>query len=145
MGDWKRIETQNDIDALMRLVRGFHDTCLVSASFKTGQYVDASGAMALSYAPETYELTITLHSQWTKMPLELRFTGVHKASLTGYDQRDDGIIYDAHLAFHEDVPGTEGKRLIVWADWADFSPGKSDIDDLTSFVYAESLSWRETE
>lgn len=145
MGDWKRIETQNDIDELMGLARGFHDTCLVSASFKTGQYVDTSGAMASSCAPETYELTITLHSQWTKKPLELRFTGMHKTSLTGYDQRSDGIIYDAHLAFHEDVPGAEGKKLIVWADWVDFSPGKSDIDDLTSFVYAECLIWRETE
>ncbi len=145
MGDWKRIETQNDINELMGHMGGFHDSCLVSADFKTGKYVDASGAMFLSYVPETYMLTLTVHNQWTKKPLELRFTGVYKVNLTGFNQRDDGIIYDAHLAFHEDVPQAPGKRLIVWADWEDFSPGETDMDGLTSFVYAESLTWRETE
>ncbi len=145
MGDWKRIETRDDIDELMERVGGFHDSCLVSASFQTGKYVDASGAMFLSYTPETYEATLTVHNQWTKKPLDLRFTGVYKVNLTGYHEKDDGIIYDAHLAFHEDVPQAPGKRLIVWADWEPFSPGETDIDDLTSYVYAESLSWRERE
>ena len=145
MAEWKRIEDQAGIDALMGRVAGFHDSCVVSARFTTGKYVDEKGAMYLSFKPETYVLLLEIHSQWSKKSLEMLFTGVYKVNLAGYSEKGDGIIFDAHLAYHEDVPGAEGKKLIVWADWADFVPGETDIDDSTTYIYAESLSWREKE
>ncbi len=145
MNEWKNVKTDGDIEELMDRMGWFHDTCVKSATFKTGKYVDKDGTMFLSYEAKTYTLLLTIHSQWTKKPLEMLFTGVYKANLTGYSEKDDGIIFDAHLAFHEDVPGAEGKKLIVWADWEGFQPEKTEPNDTTTYIFAEGLSWREIE
>ena len=45
MGDWHKVELQEDIDFLMETYGGFHDSCIVSLSFQSGAFVDNDMAM----------------------------------------------------------------------------------------------------
>ena len=42
---WVEITDNNDIDALMEKYAGFHDSCIISISYQSGNYVDERGAM----------------------------------------------------------------------------------------------------
>lgn len=39
MGNWHSIDTQNDIDVLVGTYGDFHDSCIVSANFQSGNSV----------------------------------------------------------------------------------------------------------
>ena len=75
--------------------------------------------------PEKFVLHMVFHSQWEAGAVELCFEGVRRFHIVGLEDNYMKDIYDAYLAFRENLLPTghgAGSRVIIWADWADFVP-----------------------
>lgn len=128
------VKNDSDIDRLMEEYGGFHDTCIVSVSYRSGASVDENGAMRDGNADE-HTLSLILHSQWSK-PIVLTFSGVRAVQIAGFRERYFCNIDEAYIAFRTDLLGkTRDDRLIVWADWGDLNN-----KDCT-YVIAEKIFW----
>ncbi len=145
---WNEIKNENDIESLMGEYGGFHDSCIVSVNYQSGAYVDDNGGMANGELLE-HSVEIVLHSQWNN-PIELRFIGVRKCSIVGWQDNYFCDIFGAYLSFHTDLLGkTRDDKLIVWADYENFNPTNYIEEKLISpnaanctYIIAEKLLWR---
>lgn len=145
---WNEIKNEADIEALMNEYSGFHDSCIVSVNYSSGAYVDDNGGMSDGESTE-HRVIIILHSQWDD-PVELKFTGVRKCSIVGWQENYFCDIFGAYLNFRTDLLGkTRDDRLIVWADNGGFDPADYKEEKLISmngsdctYVVAEKLFWR---
>ncbi len=127
------IRTERDIDRLMEEYAGFHDSCIVSASYRSGASVDERGGMSDGNADE-HTLSLTLHSQCIK-PIELTFSGVRAVHILGFQENCFCNIYEAYIAFRTDLLGkTRDDRLIVWSD-------RGKLDEKETYVIAEKMYW----
>ena len=146
MNNWNEITSSVDINYLLDQYGGFHDSCLVEMFYRSGYSVQENGAMVLG-SLDDHELHMIFHSQWYKQPLELCFNGVRKCNLVGFESYFSADILDCHLAYHDDLLTGRDDPLIVWADFAGFSPTLYSRDKLlhepdATFVIAEKLKWR---
>ena len=146
MNSWNIISSPDDINNLLESYGGFHDSCLVSVSYRSGTHVTNENAM--SFGPSNaFELYMTFHSQWYKKPLELFFTGVRRCSIVGFQNNYFSEILDCYLTYHTDLFAGRDEQLIVWADFAGFSPSSESHEKVlhepaTTYVIAEQLKWR---
>ena len=145
---WKEVKTDADIEELMQTCLGFHDSCVVSATYVSGDRVDEKGAMWFGDALEGHSLNILFDSQWEPHRFELCFQGVRRMRLIGAQDNYLNNIYEAYLQFHEEILPCRyraSKRVIVWSDHAEFTL-KDAEDGLAepgiSYVIAASLRWR---
>ena len=147
MNDWKQVETTEDIDELLQTFHGFHDSCITSIRYESGNYVDKDGSMIFAGIHD-YELHMIFQSQWDPQTVELCFNGVRQLFLVGLEDNYNNDIYDAYLGFQNDLFPSRfrgPKRMIVWADDSGF-----DIHDMTgdliepavTYVIANTLKWR---
>lgn len=143
MSRWQKIASQNDIDELLSFYVGFHDSCIVSANYQSGAFVDEKGAMGNGDADQ-HELLVVFHSQW-KPQIELCFTGLRQLHLAGWQENYFCDIFGAHLSFYDSLlPGTPS-RVIVWSDNESF-----DVQNLAfairepsdTYIVANALKWR---
>ena len=96
-----------------------------------------------------HSVEMILHSQCNK-PIELRFTGVRKCNIVGWEDNYFCDIFGAYLSFHSDLLGkTRDDKLIVWVDWEGFNPQNYTEEKTLStngkhstYVIAEKLLWR---
>ena len=96
---WNEIKNEIDIENLMNEYSGFHDSCIVSINYHSGAFVNDKGAMANGRLLE-HSVEMILHSQCNK-PIELRFTGVRKCNIVGWEDNYSCNIFGAYLlAFH---------------------------------------------
>ena len=145
---WNEIKNEIDIENLMEEYCGFHDSCIVSINYQSGAFVDDKGAMAFGGLFDR-SIEMVLHSQCNK-PIELRFTGVRKCNIVGWEDNYFCDIFGAYLNFHSDLLGkTRDDKLILWADWDGFNPIKyteetpiSTNGNSSTYVIAEKLFWR---
>lgn len=142
--EWKTIISQYDINELFEKAYGFHDSCIITANYRTGYKVDSDKTMHFGSESE-HELIILFQSQWQPKNIELRFIGVRKTHLTGFQDNYTNELYDAYLKFHSFIlPGSK-EKLIVRADTDLFSI--DNIEDPIqeqsySYVIANELKWR---
>ena len=148
MSNWKEILTQNDIDEIMNIYGGFHDSCIVSLEYKSGIYVDNERSMHFDGLNKCGVL-LTFHSQWNEKPLELYFGGVRKMFVQGLMDNYTNEILDASIKFYDGLlPHNYSmpERVIVWSDNYDFdaetdaSSAKDEPCD--TYIIANSLKWR---
>lgn len=144
---WVEISDKDGIDSLMEKYAGFHDSCIISISYQSGNYVDERGAMGCGDL-NGHTLSMIIKSQWSK-PLELCFSGVRKCNITGFRDSYFCDIFGAMLEFRTDLLGkTRDDRLIVWADCDGFDPltyrEKYPLNNgyETTYIIAEKLSYR---
>ncbi len=141
----REITEERDIQERMRLCAGFHDSCIVSAGYSSGAFVDESNGMG-NGEPLEHTLELVLHSQLCR-PIKLLFKGVRKFSVIGWRDNYFCDIFGAYLAFHSDLLGRcRDDRLIVWSDSESFDPSLYAEDSLLSsrgstYVVAEKLFW----
>lgn len=100
MSEWKEISSQKDIDELLNTYHGFHDSCIVSVNYQSGASVDDKGTMYFGNVAQ-HELFVVFHSQWEPGTIELRFAGLRRLHLVGWQDRYLCNIFDAHLAFYD--------------------------------------------
>ena len=145
---WNEIKDRIDIESLMGEYGGFHDSCIVSINYHSGASVDNNGAMANGGLLE-HSVEMVLHSQWYK-PIELRFTGVRKCNIVGWQDNYFCDISSVYMDFHSNLLGkARDEKLIVWADWDCFNPKNYTEEETISangknctYVIAEKLFWR---
>jgi len=143
MGEWKEISSQKDIDELLGLYDGFHDSCIVSVNYRSGAFVDDEGAMHFGNSAQ-HALSVVFHSQW-KGQIELCFAGLRQLHLVGWQDKYMCDIFDAHLSFYDELlPGTPS-RVIVWADNESFDIKRLDTtvhEPSDTCIIANTLKWR---
>ena len=145
---WNEIKNEIVIEDLMNEYSGFHDSCIVSINYHSGSFVDDEGAMVNGGLLE-HSIEMILHSQCNK-PIELRFIGVRKWNIVGWEDNCFCDIFGAYLNFHSDILSkTRDDKLIVWADWDSFNPVKYTEEtpiptngNCSTYVIAEKLFWR---
>lgn len=144
---WIDVSDNKAIEELMRDFSGFHDSCIVSVNYVSGHYVDEKRAMGCG-GIDDHTLSLILQSQWAK-PLELRFSGVRKCSITGFRENYFCDIFEATLCYRTDLLGkTRDDRLIVWADQEGFDPlvyrESYPLNNgyETTYIIAEKLKYR---
>lgn len=144
MTDWKEITSQDDIDGLFDIYGGFHDSCIVSVSYKSGAFVDHTQAMHFG-DPSERELSVVFHRQWKPQILELCFTGLRQLHLIGWQNQYFCDIFDAHLSFYMGLLPGEPEKVIVWADYSDFNVEKINNtlhEPSDTYIIANALKWR---
>ena len=134
---WTAIQSQADIDTLMKAYGGFHDSCITGIHYENGNQVD--GSLAMSWGnEEQFCLVMSIQRQGTPKDIELCFTGLRRINLSGCDTRYFSM-FDCFLSFYG--------PYIVWADGECFHPEhpvKEDqlTGDMYTFVVADHLKWR---
>lgn len=144
MRNWKDIETKNDISELMETYGSFHDSCIVSLNYQSGNSVDNNKTMNFG-SSSGHELTIAFNSQWDPKALELKFVGVRQMHITGWQDNYMNDIFEAKISFYDELLTDKTKRLIVWSDNEDFDPSKinnSLQEPGDTYIIADSLKWR---
>lgn len=136
MYEWNNIATQSDIDVLMTVYGGFHDSCIFSVSYFTGSFVDETGVMRNGTEQEKI-LYLSLSSQSAKETLELRFSGVRAFGIVGWQEGCFCDISSCYLKLDKE------KGLVIWADSEDFSPDVpvNPMNPECSYIIAKSLEW----
>lgn len=140
---WNEINTDEDIAHLMDIYGGFHESCIVSLNYISGNYMKKgrNGNIAMTMDENiNHCILLTMDSEW-RGRIELMFSGVKKFSCQSFDDYDNGYILSAYLKFHDDLRGKADSRLIVWANDRDFEP----LDSKGSYIIADSLKWRYAE
>ena len=146
MNDWMDIETQKDIDVLMESFSGFHDSCLVSMNYISGNKVQDNGSMTFG-TPNDYQLNMIFDNQYGES-VELCFQGVRRMHLVGLQDNYLADIFGASIAFYENImPSkyTAPQRCIVWADDGSFDVSKIDHslnEPAVTYIIAHTLKWR---
>ena len=147
MSQWHQVQAQSDIDQLLEMYGGFHDSCIVSLHYVSGTYVDGDNAMVFG-SDDDFALNIVFQRQWEPKGLELCFSGVRCFHITALQDNYFDVIYNAYLAFHDGILPAKYRatdRVIVWADDTGFcvnelseAPAEPDF----SYVIATGLKWR---
>lgn len=144
MGNWHSVETQKDIDLLLNTYGNFHDSCMVSANFQSGAFVDDEMAMHFGDA-EDHKLSVIFQCQWEPKTLELLFIGLRQMKLTGWQDNYLCDIHEAYLSFHNGLLPGEPRRVIVWADNSCFDVTEINnaiLEPSETYIVANALMWR---
>ncbi|PFR29471.1 hypothetical protein COK19_06325 [Bacillus cereus] len=129
---WNTIKTKEDIDKLLPLFGGFHDSCLKELYLWTDSCVDENFAMGMSSGTN---VRILFQRQYDNpSAIELLFEGATKFHLTPPPENHDSIIYDASLIFQN--------NLFYWADDSSWKPDQVTEYEV-SWISAKSVKWRD--
>lgn len=144
---WIEVKDDAAIEKLMNDFYGFHDSCVILMNYISGNFVDEKCTMGCGDL-NSHILLLRVDSQFEKR-LEMRFTGVRKCLLTGFQDNYFCNLYDATLEFRTDLLGkTRDDKLILWADRSDFNPvtyeDRYPINNgyEATYIVAEKLSYR---
>ena len=144
--EWKEVHTEKDIEFLLRQAGNFHDSCIVSLSYRSGAGVDDELRMGMGSAQQ-HTLHLVLQRQVQPITIELCFSGVRRFFVQGWLENYFCDLSGCSLAYHHDLTDKEDERLIVWTDspgcnsQAFFEHPSLDLPAI-SFVLAENLKWR---
>ncbi len=147
MSGWHEIVNAEDINTLQSFYGGFHDSCIKELKYLSGAGVNDKRAMFSGEAKDRI-VDVVFQRQGLPITIELRFVGMRKMNIVGWQQNYFCDISDCYLAIHKDlIPGLDDD-LIVWADNVGFDPKnvlnrKVLQEPDTSFIVAEKLLWRE--
>lgn len=131
---WNTLNSQSDLDVLLKLFGGFHDGCLREAHVWTEHYVNPD--LGMHCAPELDTRVRLLIQRQFSSPsaIELFFEQVVTFHLQPSPDNYDSIIYGATLLCHEET--------FYWADTEGWSPADAARHDAT-WIAAKKLSWRD--
>jgi len=130
--NWNKIMTKEDIDNLLNLFGGFHDSCLKELYLWTDSCVDEDLSMGMSSGTN---VRILFQRQYENLSaIELVFEGVTQFHLTPPPESYDSIIYDAALILHN--------GSFYWADDSSWRPDKH-LEYEVSWISAKSVMWRD--
>lgn len=124
---WNYIETQEDVNALLKAAAGFHDSTLDKVIYE--QTYNASKVTAYNAS----KVTAAFDGHGWYSSIELCFEGVIAVNLRPPMENYSNEIFEASLILKEET--------ILWADWL---MDKEDLSCDGSYIKARSLKWRKT-
>ena len=141
---WNQIRNQADIDFLLSEYYRFHDSCICAVDYTSGAKVDDNGNMRLISNDCALVIRFdsqmsAFHKQSDKKSLELKFIGLRRLNLIGFQNNYFSDISSCYLSFYND--------FIIWSDNGYFDPEKYSEalvfkEPMSTFVVADSLEWR---
>lgn len=141
---WFQIKSQTDIDHLLDEYYGFHDSCIVSVNYESGARISSDGSMYgvnknCSLIMKFESQMPKYHEHPEKKTLELKFNGLRRCNLIGYQENYFSGLIACHLSLYQ--------GFIVWSDDDWFDPEKYQDTSLlkepmATFVVADGLEWR---
>jgi len=131
---WKPLSSQADLDQLMSLFGGFHDSCVREAHIWTEHFVDSELRMSCSGDLDTRVRLLIQRQYRGPSAIELLFEQVVTFHLQPSPENYDSIIFGAAMLCRG---GT-----FYWAEDAGWSP-ESPKRDETSWIAAKKLSSRD--
>ncbi|MGG3526895.1 hypothetical protein COM13_19110 [Bacillus pseudomycoides] len=129
---WNTIKTKENIENLLHLFGGFHDSCLKESYLWTDSCVDENLAIGMSSGTN---VRILFQRQYENpSAIELLFEGVTKFHLTPPPENHDSIIFGASLLLQN--------NLFYWADDIGWQPNEVTPYEV-SWISAKSVKWRD--
>ncbi|MCL2855171.1 MAG: hypothetical protein FWE21_06085 [Defluviitaleaceae bacterium] len=125
---WNYIETQQDIEFIMKQTYSFHDSILLAVNYISGGYVDENNAM--HPMDSTRQVTMIFHSQWCR-PIEMVFERVTAVNLRPASDNHSSNIFEASM-FIENVS----------VFFCDTGFDKIDLSYEGTWIMAYVLRWR---
>ena len=141
---WNQINSQADIENLLYLYNNFHDSCICSVTYKSGAYVDEKGSMHGIHEDGVLFVRFdsqspSYHLESRRKSLELKFIGLRRINLIGFQDNYFCEILSCYLAFY--------KGYIIWSEDDCFDPDNYSDNELlkepmSTFIIANRLEWR---
>jgi len=141
---WNQINNQADIEFLLREYFRFHDSCIIAVDYISGAKVNDEGSMCGVSSGCALIIRFdsqmpSFHHQPEKKTLGLKFIGLRRLNLIGYQDNCFPIMSSCFLAFYED--------FIVWVEDDCFNPENCSGTGLleapmSTFAVADRLAWR---
>jgi hypothetical protein len=143
---WNNVNNQSDIDTLLNIYGGFHDSCITELRYISGANVDEDLSMGFGKSIDR-KLYVIFKRQWAPIKIELLFEGMRQMNIAGWQNNYFCEIFDCYLAIHNDLIKGIDDNLIVWADNYGFNPKElyeRNIlnEPLTTYIFSEKLKWR---
>jgi len=91
---WQYIETQQDVDFILKQTAAFHDSVLKEVNYISGSYVDEKNSMCCT--DNERRVTMRVDSQWCR-PIEMVFEGLTALNLRPASDRQSSAIFEATL------------------------------------------------
>jgi len=126
------INTQEDIDYLMKKFFYFHDSCIKELKYYSGGYVAENRGMF----PFNSKRNVSMIFQSQKgeySAIEVQFESVKRMNLEPRPENHDCIIYESSLI--------KINELFYWSEWGDFTI--NDIDTINrTWISSQKVKWR---
>ncbi|MGL6216761.1 MAG: hypothetical protein ACRC36_01910 [Lacrimispora sphenoides] len=144
--NWKEIKYQKDIEELLDVYGGFHDSCIANFCYESGAGVTPDKSMHFGGASD-HALRVTFQRQWDPITIELFFSGLRRLHLVGWQDNYFCDIMSAYLAFHDKLLPGKPNRVIVWADTDLFDTEKvvasnALVEPADTYIVSNDLKWR---
>lgn len=144
INEWNQINNQTDIENLRYLYNNFHDSCICSMEYKSGAYVDEKGSMHGIHEEGVLVARFDsqsprYHLESVRKSLELKFVGLRRMNLIGFQDNYFCEILSFYLSFYKDY--------IIWSEDDSFDPdnyGDNELlkEPMSTFIIANRLEWR---
>ena len=132
--DWIQINSQSDIETLLKVFGEFHDACLRELHLCTGSSVNKNLSMAVGLGWD-YHAKVLFQRQWNNpCAIEISFDEIRKINLAPSPPNHDSSIFSATLLLEDDV--------VYWADVGNWRPEDPDCND-ASWIAAGRVKWRD--
>jgi hypothetical protein len=146
LDNWISANTDNEIKTLMDYYGGFHDSCISEIKYASGAFVDSEQSMHMGNA-EDRQVEIVFQRQWEPVAIILRFIGMRKMNITGWQRNYSPDIYGCYLSIHNNLIVGLDDNMIVWADDSSFNPKQQLERELLSepsisYIIADKLFWK---
>ncbi|PEI90320.1 hypothetical protein CN679_18005 [Bacillus pseudomycoides] len=130
--NWNTIKTKEDIENLLHLFGGFHDSCLKELYMWTDSFVGEDLSMRVLSGTN---VRILFQRQYENpSAIELLFEGVTQFHLTPPPENRDSTIFGASLLLQN--------NLFYWADDIGWKPNEVTPYEI-SWIAAKSVKWRD--
>ena len=131
---WNRLTSTADINNLLKVFDGFHDSCLREAHLWTEHWVGSDLRMHCSGELDTRVRLLIQRQFNAPSAIELQFEQVVTFHLQPSPRNYDSIILGATMLIDGDT--------FYWADTGGWSPAAKDRDQAT-WIASKKVSWRD--
>ena len=132
---WHDLQNQNDLDKLMELFGGFHDSCIKELFMWTDHYVKEDLSMSLS-AHRDHKVRVLIQRQ-NRNPtaIELMFEEVTRIFIVPSPENFDSIIFGASFIHKND--------MFYWADDSNWDPEGQYKFAAVNWISSKKVKWRD--
>lgn len=131
---WNLLETQEDIDNLIRVFGGFHDSCIKQVFIRSREFVDERLTMPFDNTPM---IRLFFQRQADIIPsIEIQFDEVKY-----FNWKYDDLTYDTGLSIIYEAVLEQRDHLIYWAEDIDWREKDADKDEFR-WLAAVQAKWR---
>lgn len=143
MSDWIYVNTNEDIDSLLKKTMGFHDAYIVGLEFMPGTFVSEKDVFFGGSGDKC--LRVIFDSEWFAEPLEVIFEDVRRFNVAGWQSMYTDEIFECSLAIRDDLDRNVGEKLILWTDGGHPCEQREDEllnEPICTYVVSSKMRWR---